>query len=155
VIPVCLEPAVLRITTVLQPRGPAAAIVLSAEQLTSIAGTAKTPPVRVTVNGTTFEGRIGSMGGEILIGFNRSVREALGVAPGDTIDAEIVVDQQPRSIELPDALAEAFAADDALRVAFDALAPSRRKEIARSIADAKRPETAAKRLAQAVEQLRQ
>ncbi len=150
----CIEPPVLRITTTLQARGPAAAIVLSPEQLASIAGTAKSPPVRVTVNGATFEGRVGSMGGESLIGFNRAVREALGVAAGDIIDAEIVVDGEDRAIDIPAALTAALATDKKAKTAFDALAPSRRKEIARQIAEAKKPQTAADRLARALEQLR-
>ena len=46
------------------------------------------------------------------------------------------------------ALAAALKADPAAQAAFDALAPSHRKEYARWVADAKRPETREKRLAE-------
>lgn len=44
--------------------------------------------------------------------------------------------------------------DDAARAAFDALSYTRRNEIARSIAEAKRPETRERRLVKALEELR-
>ncbi|MCW2528692.1 MAG: hypothetical protein JWM76_3552, partial [Pseudonocardiales bacterium] len=55
---------VFRATT-LQPRGPAAAVILTDDQVGALGG-GKTPAVQVTVNDTTFAGRIGRMGGENL-----------------------------------------------------------------------------------------
>ncbi|OZD01762.1 hypothetical protein CH275_18335 [Rhodococcus sp. 06-235-1A] len=57
-------------------------------------------------------------------------------------------------IEVPPALATALDADLAVRAAFDALAPSTRKEHARSVADAKRDETRERRIAAIVQSLR-
>ncbi len=140
-------PGTLRITAVLEPRGPAAALVLDDAQLAHLGGGRKTPPVRVTVNGHTFEGRVGRMGGETLVGFNKAVREACGVTPGDEVEATIVLDEGPREVPLPEDLAAALAGDPEARERWDALAPSRRKEAARSVAEAKRPETRERRLA--------
>ena len=150
----CLQPDALTLRTKLEPRGPAAAVILDDAQVAVVGGGAKTPPVRVTVNGHTFRGRIGRMGGESLIGFSRAVREACGVAPGDVVDVTIALDDQPREVELPAPLVEALADDDAARAAFDALSYTRRKEIARGIAEAKRPETRDKRVAAAIDALR-
>lgn len=150
---VCTNAAVLRLRTTLQPRGPAAAIVLTDEQVATIAGTAKTPPVRVTVNGNTFAGRVGRMGGESLVGLSRAVRDAAGVQAGDDVDVTIVLDEGPRPIDLPEELTTALAGNDDARAAFDDLAPSRRKELARRIAEAKRPETRQRRLAEVMESL--
>jgi hypothetical protein len=144
----------VRIRGVLEPRGPAAALVLDDAQLAEVGGGRKTPPVRVTVNGHTFHGRIGRMGGETLLGFNRAVREACGVTPGEEIEALVVVDDAPPGPELPDELAAALDADPAARAAFDALAPSRRKEAVRLVADAKKPETRARRLESLLASLR-
>ena len=47
----------LRVTVDLQPRGPAAAIVLTDEQLATLAGERKTLPVKVTVNGSTVQAK--------------------------------------------------------------------------------------------------
>lgn len=56
---------------------------------------------------------------------------------------------------MPPALDDALAADPTAKAAFDALAPSRRKEMARSIREAKAPETQQRRLEKALDQLRQ
>lgn len=145
----------LRLRALLAPRGPAAAVVLSEEQVRALAGDAKTPAVRVTVNGHTFDGRIGRMGGESLLGFNRAVREAAGVVPGEQIEVTIALDSAPRAVDVPPALAAALAGAPDAHDRFDALAPSHRKEFARWVDEAKRPETAARRAEQTVTMLRE
>jgi hypothetical protein len=143
----------LRLRAVLEPRGPAAALVLSDDQVRALAGDVKAPPVRVTVNGHTFRGRVGRRGGEALVGFSRAQREACGVEPGDTVEAELALDDAPREVDVPQALAAALDDDPAARAAFDALAYTDRKELARGVAEAKRPETRARRLAAALARL--
>lgn len=143
----------LRLTVELQKRGPAAAIVLTDAHVASL-GATKTPPVRFTIGGTTVRGRIGRMGGENLVGLNKSVRAQLGVEAGDTVDVVIELDADPREIDVPSALAAALDAEPAVRSAFDALSPSRRKEHARSVADAKRDDTRDRRISAIVESLR-
>jgi Bacteriocin-protection, YdeI or OmpD-Associated/Domain of unknown function (DUF1905) len=137
----------LRLRAVLEARGPTAALVLSDEQVGVLGGERRTPPVRVTVNGHTFRGRIGRRGSEALVGFNKEQRAACRVEPGDTIDVELALDDEPRAVELPEALAAALADDTTAKLAFDALSYTRRKELARGIAEAKRPETRERRLA--------
>ena len=143
----------LHVQATLQPRGPAAAVVLTDEQVGSLGG-GKTPPVKVTVNGHTFDGRIGRRGGEYLLGFNAAVRAATGVAAGDTIDVEIVLDDSDRAVEVPSDLAEALTAAG-LSDGFAALAPSHRKEYVRWITEAKKPETRERRAGKAVVALRE
>jgi Bacteriocin-protection, YdeI or OmpD-Associated/Domain of unknown function (DUF1905) len=145
----------MRLRTVLEPRGPAAAVILTEAQVAELGGAAKTPPVRVTVNGHTFRGRVARMGGESMIGFSRAVREAAGVEPGQELDFEIVLDDAPREVEVPPALAAAFEGDPAAKAAFDGLAFTHRKEFARWIEEAKRDETRDRRVAQALEMLRE
>jgi hypothetical protein len=145
----------LRLRTILHPRGPAAAVVLDDDQVRLLGGGRKTFPVRVTVNGHTFPGRLARMGGENLIGLSRAVREACGVKPGDEADVVIVPDDVPREVEVPDALAVALAADADARGAFDALSYTHRKEFARWVADAKRPQTRERRVAETLGMLRE
>ncbi|MFW0793784.1 YdeI/OmpD-associated family protein [Gordonia sp. CPCC 205515] len=135
----------LRLTTVLEPRGPAAAVILTDEQVASF-GAGKTLPVAVTVNGIRVQGRIARMGGENLIGFSKAARTTLGVAAGDTIEIEIALDDAPREVEIPPALAEALAAEPGAQAAFEKLSYTRRKEFARSVADAKKEETRTRRI---------
>jgi len=145
----------LRFTAELLPRGPAAAIVLDAEQVEAVGEGAKRFPVLATVNGYGWRTSVTRMRGEYLLGLSRAVRTEAGVEAGDTVDVELALDEAPREVELPDALAEALAADPVAGAAFDRLSYTHRKEYARSIAEAKRAETAERRVTHVLEQLRE
>ena len=60
----------------------------------------------------------------------------------------------PDKIEIPAELAAALATDPAAKAAFEALAPSHRREYADHVAEAKRPETRERRATQTIERLR-
>jgi uncharacterized protein YdeI (YjbR/CyaY-like superfamily) len=92
------------------------------------------------------------MGGENLVGMSKAARAELGVEVGQTVEATIRPDDAPREVEVPAALAEALEGAG-LRAAFDALAPSRRKEHARSVADAKGDDTRARRVQKVLDSL--
>jgi hypothetical protein len=145
----------VRLTATLVPRGPAAAVVLDAEQVEAVGEGAKRFPVVATVNGYTWRTTVTRMRGEFLLGLNRAVREGAGVEPGDTVEVNVELDTAAREVEVPRALANALAEDSQARVAFDRLAYTHRKEYARWIDEAKRDETRERRLAQALEMLRQ
>ena len=148
-------PKPLKIRATLEPRGPAGAVVLTAEQVEQIGPGATTPPVRVTVNGKTFAMRIGRRGGESLLGFSRATREQAGVEIGETVELTIVLDETERTVDIPEDLASALAADPEARRAFDDLAYSHRKEFARWVADAKRTETRERRVAETLGMVRE
>jgi hypothetical protein len=143
----------LRLHAVLQPTGPAGAIVLDDDQV-AILSTAKAFPVVVTVGDRTTRLRLARMGGRNLIGFSKAVRAELGVELGDEFDAIIAADAAERTVEIPHALAAALASDPAAKSAYEALPFTRRKEIARSIAEAKQDATRERRIAKALEELR-
>jgi hypothetical protein len=145
----------LQLTTTLEPRGPAAAIVLDDEQVAVLGEGAKRFPVVATIGERSFRLAVARMGGEFLVGFSRAVREEAGVEPGDAIEVRLELDAAPREVEVPEALANALGGDPAARAAFDGLAYSHRKEFARWIAEAKREETRERRVAQALEMLRE
>ena len=143
-----IEPP-LELDTILEPHGPAAAVVLTDEQVASL-GNGKTPPVRVSANGVTVGGRVMRRGGQNLIGLSRAVREQLGVEPGQRIRVAIELDDQPREVEIPPDLAAALAAEPAARIAFDALSFTHRKEYVRWVEEAKKPETRERRVRETV-----
>ncbi len=145
-------PSELQLTTTLERRGPAAAIVLTDDQVAELGGGGKAFPVRITIGSLTAEARLARMGGENLIGLSRERRTALGVDTGDTVDVVIAVDVAERTVEVPPDLAEALAAAG-VRDAFDRLAYSHRKEHARSVAEARKPETRARRVTAVVDAL--
>ncbi|MFB4350659.1 YdeI/OmpD-associated family protein [Microbacterium sp. CR_7] len=143
----------LRVHTTLTGRGPAAAILLTDEQVSSL-GAGKAFPVAVTIDGRTARLRLARMGGENMIGFSKAVRSDLGVEIGQEVDAVIRVDAAERTVEVPPPLAAALDADPALRATFDALSPSARKEHARSVAEAKQEATRDRRIEKIVASLR-
>lgn len=143
----------LRVHTVLTGRGPAAAILLTDEQVASF-GAGKAFPVAVTLGGRTARLRLARMGGENMIGLSKAARADLGVEIDQEVDAVIRLDTAERVVEVPPALAAALDADPAVRAAFDALSPSARKEHARAVAEAKQEATRERRIAKIVESLR-
>src|SRR5690606_2333737 len=110
----------LRLHTVLEPMGPAGAIVLDDEQVVQLS-VAKTFPVVVTIGERAGRLRLARMGGRNLIGFSKAVRGEMGVDLGEEIDVVISADTAERTVEIPGALAAALASDPAASAAFDAL----------------------------------
>jgi hypothetical protein len=145
----------LTFTTTLRPRGPAAAVVLSDEQVARVGEGKKAFPVRVTINDYTWAGRVSRMGGEFLIGLRREVRTGAGVEAGDEVTVTIALDEAPRDVDVPPALARALEADAEAAARFDALAYTHRKEFAVWVAEAKKDETRERRVARAVQMLRE
>ena len=145
----------LELKTTLEPRGPAAAVVLDDQQVAAIGEGAKRFPVRATINGYSWRTTVTRMRGEFLLGLSREVREAAGVQAGDTVDVAIELDSEPREVDVPEALAAALARDEGARAGFESLSFTHRKEYARWIAEAKRDETRERRVKQALEMLRE
>ncbi|MGO1507697.1 MAG: YdeI/OmpD-associated family protein [Microbacterium sp.] len=143
----------LQLSTTLESHGPAAAIILSDEQVAEL-GAGKTFPVVVDFGDRSIRLRLARMGDMNMIGFSKVSRAEASVEIGERIDVRIRVDTDERVIEIPLALAEALDADPAVRAAFENLAPSKRKEMARQVAEAKQEETRQRRLEKVLDALR-
>ncbi len=143
---------VLRIDTVVEASGPAAAIVLSDEQVEELGG-GRRAAVKLTIGDRTARLRLAVRGGRNLLGLSKAARAELGVEIGEAVHAVIEVDTAERTIELPDDFATALDAQPGARTAFDALPPSHRREHVRAILEAKRPETRARRIEAALARL--
>ncbi len=141
----------LHVHTTLAAHGPATAIELTDEQVEELGG-GKRAAVRVRIGDREARLRLGVMGGRNLVGLSNAARTELGVEIGDTFDATIDLDGGDRVTEVPADLAAALDAAD-VRDAFDALAPSRRKEIVRGVVEAKKSETRERRIQAAVDGL--
>ena len=144
----------IQIRATLQPRGPAAAVVLDDAQVAAVGEGAKRFPVVATVNGYTWRTSVARMGGEFLLGLNKAVRQGAGVEAGDEVDVTVELDTAPREVEVPEALAAALAADPQAEASFEQMAFSHRKEYARWVAEAKQQETRQRRVQQAIEMIR-
>jgi hypothetical protein len=134
--------------------GGGAFVELPAEVITRLGG--RKTRVRGTVNGTAFKSStMPTRDGGANLGLHKATREAAGVAFGDRVTLEIELDDAVRTVEMPPQLERALASEPGLREAFDGLSFTNRREMAEAIAGAKREDTRARRLTQALEQLRQ
>src|SRR5690242_7943517 len=110
--------------------------------------------VRGTLNGVDFASSTMPMGGgRVCLGLHKATREAAGVAPGDAVRLAVERAERPE-VEVPDELQEALARDPDAAAAFERLAHTHRREYAQWVAEAKKPETRARRVEQTLERLR-
>ncbi len=144
----------IRFRAQLQPRGPAAAVVLDDAQVAVVGEGAKRFPVVATINGYMWRTSVVRMGGEFLLGLNREVRQGAGVDADDEVEVSVELDVASREVEVPEALASALAADPQAKARFEDMAFTHRKEYARWIADAKRDETRQRRVQQTLDMIR-
>jgi hypothetical protein len=116
-------------------------------------GAGKRVPVKVTVNGHTYDSTVARMGGRFLVPLAKVNREAAGVAGGEEHEVTLEHDAGERTVEVPGDLAAALSAATGARDAFDALAFTYRKEHVRSVEEAKAAATRERRIAKVVDQL--
>ena len=107
-------------------------------------------PVRGTINGHPFRSTVAVYGGRSYLPVNKALRDAAGVAAGDAVVVELEADDQARTVDPPPDLA----ADREARAAFEGLSFTHQREYAEWVAEAKREATRRRRVAQAVEMLR-
>ena len=111
-------------------------------------------PVRVTLNGYTYRSTIAAMGGTVCIPLRRSNREAAGLKGGERLDVQIALDKQERTITPPSDLVTALKAAPPAWDHWRELRFTHQREYAEAIAEARKPETRTRRIAEAVRQIR-
>ena len=137
------------------PRGGGGTLVRIPNEVAAKLGLRGMPKIQALIAGTPYRGSLMPMGdGSYCLGVLKSIQEAAGVGQGDTISIELALDTAPRTVEPPADLAIALARDRNATAAWEALSYTNKKEIARSLEEAKRPETRERRLVQALESLR-
>lgn len=145
---------VVRLRTELASYGGTKAGFVIPDTLVDELGGGGRPKVVVSVGDFTWRSSIARMGGQFLLGMSNERRQEAGVAAGDVLDLEISLDEAPRVVEVPPELAVALDADPAATAAWTSWSYTRQNEAARSIREAKRPETRASRLATVLTELR-
>lgn len=107
-----------------------------------------------TFNGTAYQTSIFPSGdGTHHMLVNKALQLAASAAAGDSVVVTMQPEREPRQVQIPADLHSALEERPALRAAFNALSPSRRKYIVQSIEGAKLPETRRRRIATAIRQL--
>jgi hypothetical protein len=117
-------------------------------------GPQKRPAVTVSLNGYTYRTTIAPFGDVFMLPVSQAHRAAAGLRPGETVEVTLALDVEPRTVEVPEDLRAALAAQAGASTAFDALAFSKRKEFVRQVEEAKAQETRARRIAAIVDKMR-
>jgi hypothetical protein len=110
-------------------------------------------PLKVTVNGYTYQSTATGVDGKCMVVFPTRDRQASGARAGERIQVTLELDNGYRQVDVPASLQTALKANN-LGEAFHDLIYSKRKEFARLIADAKSPETKERRLQKIIVELK-
>jgi hypothetical protein len=140
-------------TKILQAGKTATGIEVPAKVVTTL-GSSKRPAVKVTIKGYTYRSTVATMDGKFMVGVSAQVREAAGVAGGDTVDVDIELDTEKREVAVPEVFAKALKRDAAARKLFEGFSYSRKLALVGPINDAKTAETRQRRFDKALEALR-
>ncbi|MFN2445606.1 MAG: YdeI/OmpD-associated family protein [Vicinamibacterales bacterium] len=107
-------------------------------------------PVKVTVNGYTYRSTIAAMGGPPCIPLRKSHREAAGVEGGETIEVQLELDTEKRQATPPADLVKALKAVPNGWERWQHLSFTQQREHVEAVEGAKKPETRARRIENAV-----
>ena len=121
-----------------------AAIEIPAKNLAELGGS-KRAPLKITLNGYTYQSTATVMDGKCLVVFPTRDREASGVAAGDHIRVTLELDAGYRNVDIPNELAAALKANALDKVFYD-LTYSKRKEFVRQVEEAKALDTKTRRI---------
>lgn len=112
------------------------------------------PKIQAVIAGHPYRGSLmPTRDGAFVLGVLKAIQQAEGLKRGDTITVELELDNAPRLIEPPSDLAAALGRDQEAAMAWQNLSYTNRREIARSLEEAKKPETRERRLASVLSRL--
>src|SRR6266702_960295 len=134
------------------PRGGGGTLVPIPKDVAAKLGLKGMPKVQAVIAAMPYRGSLMPMGdGTYCLGVLKSIQEAAGVRQRDTVSIELGLDTAPRTVAMPHDLAKALAHDKSASAVWEALPYTNKREMARSLEEAKRPETRERRLAQAIQ----
>jgi hypothetical protein len=144
----------MRFTAVLELGGKTATgIEIPAHVIESLRG-GRRPALRVTLNGYTYRTTVGVLGGRYLLPVSAGHRAAAGLSAGDSVEVDVEIDTEERTVTLHPDLAAALESDPEAARAFAELPPGRRRQLALPVEQAKTDETRTRRVEKALAALR-
>jgi bifunctional DNA-binding transcriptional regulator/antitoxin component of YhaV-PrlF toxin-antitoxin module len=143
----------MRYTTTLLLDGKSATGVSVPPEVVEALGGGGRIPVRVSINGVEYASSVATMKGQTRIPVSADIRSAAGIAAGDTLDVDVVRDDTPRAVEVPDDLQAALDDDPAIGAGFASLSYSHQRRHVLSVTAARTAETRERRIAAVVAEL--
>ncbi|GLY15201.1 hypothetical protein Kisp01_22160 [Kineosporia sp. NBRC 101677] len=144
----------MQFTAIVQLDGKTATGINVPDHVVEELGAGRRPAVLVTINGYSFPTTLGVMKGVTKIPLNAQHRSASGVAAGDAVDVEIVVDTGPREVALPAELQSALQGEPEAAAFFTSLSTTNQKLFTTWIESAKKAETRERRVTETIDKLR-
>ncbi len=112
--------------------------------------------IKASIEGEPYKGTLVRMGSDChMLPVLKSIREKIGKNIGDEVAVTVEEDLEPRIVEVPQDLQEAFIQNPEAEVFFKQLSYTNQKEYVKWITEAKRAETRLSRISKALEWLGQ
>ena len=111
--------------------------------------TNKRAPLKVTINGHTYQSTAVGVAGECRVVFPSAERIAAKAKAGDVVEVTLELDSGFREVEMPIDLISALA-ESGLTETFASLSYSKRKEFARQVFEAKTEDTRLRRVVKVI-----
>ena len=142
-------------TTVLSATGGNNVGIVVPDDVVAGFGRGKRVPVLVTIDGGySYQNTISSMRGQFLISFNAETRAATGRGAGDEISVILELDEEPRTVEIPEPLAVLLSAEPQLLDAWNKLSYSKQRGHVEPIVAARGEDTRTRRIEKVIKALR-
>ena len=137
--------------TVVVGHGKHAALEIPDEVLSKL-GANRRAPLKITINGYTYQSTATGVDGKCMVVFPLKDREAAGAAAGDTITVTLELDAGHREVAMPEELTDALK-KAGKTAAFEAITYSKRKEFARQVSEAKAADTKVRRIQKVIDSI--
>jgi bifunctional DNA-binding transcriptional regulator/antitoxin component of YhaV-PrlF toxin-antitoxin module len=115
--------------------------------------TNKRAPLKVTINGHTYQSTAVGVDGECRVVFPSAERLAANAKAGDSVVVTLELDSGYRTVDMHPGLEAALSKSDLAEV-FSKLSYSKRKEFARQVSEAKAEDTRLRRIEKVLEALK-
>jgi hypothetical protein len=111
-------------------------------------------PVVIYFDEVEYRGSIAKMGRKYpMLLLRKDIAAQVNKKPGEKVQIRVILDDKPRTVEIPVELNRKFKNNALAKDIFDKLAFSHRREYAQWINEGKKPETRERRAQQAIEQI--
>jgi hypothetical protein len=143
----------MKFTTILQLDGATATGIRVPDDVVAALGGGKRFPVQVTINGVEYPSTVATMKGEPKVPVSAEIRKRAGITAGDEVTVDLILDDKPRSVDVPSDLAAALAADAAAAERFQSLSYSNQRRHVLAVTGARTEETRSRRIASVLAEL--
>jgi Domain of unknown function (DUF1905)/Bacteriocin-protection, YdeI or OmpD-Associated len=109
-------------------------------------------PVNASFDGHPYRGSIAVYGGQHVLGVVQAVRRTIGKAVGDAVQVELALDEDERTVDVPDDVEDSLAAAG-LAAQFDAMSYTKKRQAVEYIESSKAPDTRRHRIEKLIQEL--